>query len=495
MDFLDPHKQRKHRITLYIGYVLMAILVLTGTFILVLAANGYDIDRRTGSVIQNGLLFVGAHPQTAEIYINDQSKGTTDGRYVLEEGQYNIVLRREGYRNWTHDLRLEGSSVERLVYPFLFPASPQTSDVQLYADRPVLASQSPDRRWIVIVQQGNLSSVEVIDANDKNNPSKIVALPAGVLSDSGEARTIEAVEWSTDNRHLLLKHTFGAAAEEYILFDRADPAASQNLTKALGAAYPDLQLRDKKHDLYYSLDAAGVLRAINLADKQAEIVAQGVIGYTPYQADTLLYTSEAGATDEGSVAAHMRRGSDDYILRDLPKSSTYLMDMASFGGDDYVVIGADADSRAYVYKNPLHALARAETRTLRTKAWLKVSEPAMAVSFSANARFIALQGAGWFAVYDIENNRQFRYDTGLKPENGSKARWMDGHRLVVNNQDGKLYIFDFDGTNKQELVPIAPGTRAFFDRDYTALFTVAPSAVVPDRSALTRTELIVELES
>lgn len=488
MDFLDPKKQRKNRMVLMIGYGLMAIIVATGTYLLVQAVNGYGFDRKTGLVIQNGLLFVNSHPEPAQIVLNGEDKGTTDGRFVLREGHYTVELKRDGYRTWKRDFDLDGKSVERLVYPFMFPEKMVSRDAQLYSTAPTMISQSPDRHWILMHHHQNMMSLDITDANAKDNPTQTVTLPDGIFSSLDGTQALAAVEWSTDNRHILLRHTYGESLE-YILFDREDPGASQNLTTALGVAYPNLTLRDKKYDQYYSLAADGTLSAVSLKTKTANVVLTGVINFMPYQADTIVYATATGAPD-GKVLARIQRGNSVYTLRELPKSDVYMLDMAEFSGHDYVVAGASADSRAYVYMDPIDVLKGSKPDTLSAQAWLKVPSGAAAVSFSGNARFIALQGGSSYAVYDIENNRQFRYDSGHMPDVGAKGVWMDGHRIAVAS-GGKLFIFDFDGTNTQELVNMIPGTRVYFDRDYTAMLTMSPSTVVSDKPALIRTELLV----
>src|SRR5690606_12414954 len=106
MDFLDPKKKRSHNIRLYIGYGLMAIALTIATLIVVFAAYGYGIDRKTGDVIQNGLLIVDSHPESAHIFINNEDKGTTDSRLVLPANAYTVELRRDGYLPWKLDINL-----------------------------------------------------------------------------------------------------------------------------------------------------------------------------------------------------------------------------------------------------------------------------------------------------------------------------------------------------------------------------------------------------
>jgi hypothetical protein len=65
---------------------------------------------------------------------------------------------------------------------------------------------------------------------------------------------------------------------------------------------------------------------------------------------------------------------------------------------------------------------------------------------------------------------------------------MDGYRLSVN-VNNTVTVFDYDGTNQTDLVPVQAGYVPFFDRNYEALYTIAPSLTVLNKPALTRTLL------
>lgn len=152
--------------------------------------------------------------------------------------------------------------------------------------------------------------------------------------------------------------------------------------------------------------------------------------------------------------------------------------------------GDDTEQKTYIYKDAFDDLHRTPSIAPQPISVLKVKTPEF-LSFSANARFIAMQGGSEFAVYDAENNDQARYDTKLTLLPGQKANWMDGHRLVLVSS-GKIVVFDFDGTNKQTLNDANPAYQVFFDRDYNAMFSIALANDQHLKPTLVRTELIVK---
>lgn len=489
MDFLDPKKKHAHNVRLYIGYVLMAVALGIGTLVLVFAAYGYDINRKTGDVFQNGLIIVDAHPESATIFIDGVGKGTTDNRLILPAAKYNVELQRNGYRNWSHTVNLEGSSIEQLVYPFMFPSNLVSKPVQEYTSAPSMASESPDRHWLVVQQPNSASSFSVVDLGTAKNPVSTINLPSDTFTPAEGVHSYEAIEWAADNSHLLLKHTH-AGGNEFIMLDRNNPASSINLNKAFASQpFTGVTLRDKKADQLYLFNAtSGGLFQADTKTLATNLILSRVLSYKSYQNNTLLYTSNPAASTK-DVEVRVLQNTQDSLLRTLPVAESYMLDMAQFNGHLYLVSGSPADDHVYIYKDPFSDLNRRPARTPQPFRVLIVPD-AQYMSFSTIVRFVAVQGGSSFAVYDFETNRQFRYDTKLPLVAGQKASWMDGHRLVLNSEN-TINIFDFDGTNLQKLSSSLPAFTPFFNRDYTGMFTLAPVANVLDKINIMRTELKV----
>ncbi len=96
-----------------------------------------------------------------------------------------------------------------------------------------------------------------------------------------------------------------------------------------------------------------------------------------------------------------------------------------------------------------------------------------------------------FEVYDAEYNRLFKYDIAKVFDPGMKVDWMDGHRLIARNQN-KVFIFDYDGINQQDLVTSIVGAPLLFDRDYTVLYGLDASTNTPGKFGLIGSELRLE---
>lgn len=485
MDFLDPKKKRQHTIKLFIGYALIATALFLASILLLFATLGYGINRSTGEVTQNGLLFVDAHPQQATMFINGQERGQTDGRFVLEAGHYTLELKRDGYRPWKRDFTLNGGNIVRLVYPFMFPEKLISTDMMTFNTQPDLVTESPDRRWIVIHDKSNITGFTVIDTADKEFVNATIQIPTSILL--GRSGTMELAEWSTDNRHVLLKHVFDGGYD-YIVIDREDPTQAFNVTQRFGKSYTNVTLRDKKFDKLYLHDATtGELLSAEAKDGSTQAILDKVVAFWPYKDNTLLYTTNTDAPADKSFL-RLKDGQVTYTIKQLARSDAYLLNMAEFDGDTYVVSCATIDGKIYVYKNPVDQLKAIPDKELNPTVLMRLDN-AQYLSFSGNARFVGVQAGSQFAVYDFETEQQYKYDTKVTLPANYKAKWMDGHRLMVVGSDNKMTVFDYDGLNPQTLVTTNNAFVPMFDRDYNRLFTVSPTVADANKQGLIWTDL------
>jgi hypothetical protein len=181
-----------------------------------------------------------------------------------------------------------------------------------------------------------------------------------------------------------------------------------------------------------------------------------------------------------------------YDLHTFNEETNVLLELARFDGAWYVAVVPVKEGRLYIYKDPFDRLKDRGTSALAPFALMKIADPAF-VSFSANTRFVAVQAGSKFAVYDFETNRRFTYTMPGEIPATLKARWMDGHRLVLN-QANKVTVFDFDGTNRQELSALIEGSLPYFDRDYERLYTLSPAKSDATKTALMRTSLKLDVK-
>lgn len=505
MDYLDPKKEARHRILLFVGYILIGVAIVIGTLVLLYQAYGFGIGKN-GTVIQNGLVFFSSQPNPANIYVNNKlNKSQTNTRLTLPSGIYNVRLARDGYRDWQRTIEVEGGDVQHFDYPFLIPSKLTTKKVANYTAAPGLMTQSPDRRWLMVQEPGSMTAFQVYDLKNPTKAPLALNLPSTVLTKAVGSENWRIEEWADDNKHVVLQHDYDGKTE-YVLVDRTDASQALNIDTTLSITPTKLTLLNKKYDQYYWLNAAGELRSATLSDHTPKTVLQNVLAYQPYGSDTLLYATNAGSaanttpknssSSAGKVLIQLKTGDNTYPIRSFAAGGSYLLDLTKYDGTLYVVAGSSKESKTYIYKDPIGQLAKLPHQAVYPIQVLHVDQPNY-LSFSDNAQFIVVERGTQFGVYDVENTKGYNF-TSRQPIDApaTHATWMDGDRLTYVS-GGKLTIFDYDDTNQQTLVPASSAYLPAFAPDFKFVYTLAPStatAAAPGQEVLNQTSLLTSAD-
>ncbi len=480
MDYLDPKQELKQRVTLLIGYVLVAVAIAFAALVLLYQAYGFGFGKN-GSVIQNGLLFFSSQPNPANIYINGKlAANPTNTRLFEPSGIYQVELTRAGYRNWYRRITVDGGSVEHFDYPLLIPNKLITTKINSYAAAPGMMTESLNQKYILIEEPGSLTN---FDLYDLSNPAKPVVtslvLPSNVLTQSvtGGAQSLTFVAWADDNQHVLLKHLYDNKSE-YILLDIADMTQSANLNTTFNVNPPDLSLDNIKYNNYYFFDpSTGVVSTASLSDPSTVTpVLSHVLAFHSYDTNEILYATDQGAKP-GKVLIKLYSPSATYTITSLPVSSgTYLLNMATYNGTLYAAVGSTSGRFVYIYQDPIGQLQSAPGQNLAPSWVLHVNNPNY-LSFSDNAQFIMTENNNNYAVYDIQNSLGYLYTDQTKPLDPPQvhATWMDGDRLIYVS-GGKIDIQDYDNNNQQTLVSASPDYVPAFSSNYKYMFSLSPAA-------------------
>ncbi len=478
MDFLDPRSKKRRTIRLLLGYFLVSVMIVTSSVILVFQAYGFDVDRKTGEVIQNGLVFVDSAPDDATIYLNgNRQKSLSNTRLAIPAGSYELKITKDGYRDWTRNFTLSGGSVERFTYPMLIQQTLVPDEiVSLGNAEPAFVTQSPDRRWALVSKADSFTEFFEYDLNnvDKNTDiprQRSIAFSGDIFTRSDGQRAVELVEWSTDNKHALIKHTYGTGYE-FIILNRDNPTESFNINRLLGRTPTAVTLRDKKFDQWYLHTSEGGILETADSSKNIQLIVRNVASYKSHDSETILYV--LNSTNSKSQQIFIRQNNNSYLLREVGAGEVKL-DIARYDGDWYALVASDTDKVNYIYKDPVSFLEQNVDRKPVPVSILRASTGTFDwVSFSQNTRFMVAQSGQHFEVYDAEYSETYRYNIKAPIDTATEAKWMDGHRILLRS-DNNVTIFDFDGSNLQSLIPSLPGQPVYFDRDYTVMYTVNSS--------------------
>lgn len=468
MDFLDPQYKKRHSIILIVGQGLVGLAVVIAAVLLVLKAYGFDVDRKTGKVVQNGLVYVDSAPDKADILINGKPhQDETNTRFTLPAGMYSVELNKSDYRTWKKQFELEGSSVERFTYPMLIPKDLKSKSIDTSANIGYLYSQSPDRKWMVASDSPDLTTMKEYNLSDLTNTQtpkiRTFAIPAGVLEKSPTSK-FEVVDWSNNNASFLVRHTFDGKIE-YALLNRDEPTKSFNL-KSVGYSTGEVLLLDKSAEKFLIHNKVdGALNMIDVKAKKNTSLLTGVLSYKSHGDNKIIY-SHLSPSDKTKARITLIDGDKSYDVKDIPLSENIPLDIASFQDKWYIAIGSDKEGKTYLYENFVDKYKHDPLGKVGPIRVLKnnITSP-LKIGFSKNVRFIASFSGDDVSVYDIEDKRSYRYKLNMQFPVGDYPLWMDGHRLSVSSA-GSAVVVEFDGANAQTLTTASSNKNIFFDRDY-----------------------------
>lgn len=498
MDFLDPKKESRNHVALLLSYALVAIAVVTASVVLLYQTDGYCLDN-SGEVDRCGLVFLSSQPAGSTISVNGEVvRGRTNTKLNLHSGIYDIELTQTGYRSWSRNVEVVGGDVQRFDYPFLFPTNLNTTKVASFTGGLSLASQSPNKRWILAADTTQPGLFKLYDIKNPAKPSPSdETLPSDIYTPGDGAQSWSAVGWADDNRRLLISHTYtsgGVAGQEYILFDRQDIATSQNLTKSLSLTSADqLTLFNEKSDKYYVYNTENkTLKTASISGSApTELQLKDVITFKTYSDNTILYvtgTPPSGKVTEGMVSVILQQDNRSQVIRQLPNSApTYLLDITQYSGDWYVALAAGNDKGIRVYKNPFDQKLATPASLPTPIRFLKVANPTH-VSFSSTAQYILAENGQSCAVYDAEYDDSYIYTAPALDAPQTHLSWMDGNRLY-SVSGGKAVVADYDAKNPQTLQAADSRFELFFSSDYKYVFSIAPAVTGVD---ITSTSLRVQ---
>lgn len=486
MDYLDPNKKKAKRRQLLIMYVLLGIAISIATVVFVYNVNGYSIDRETGEVVQNGLLYIDTKPESAEITMNgEKQRGRTDARLVVAEGTYDIQLDRDGYHPWRRSVILEGGSLRRLTYARLIPKQIDTEATLTFDARPTLITQSIDKRWVALNFEGSPLKFSIFDTERPEAGVFSLQLPVDFLT-TKEQGAWKVVDWADDHKTFLAEYRT-ASSVEFALINREDGTKARNISKLYPSiAVTEVMLRSRKNDeVYLFSQSTGIVQRARLDAGSVDQVLSGVIDYKPYGDDAFVYITSLGASQD-KVKAFLRTGNEEYELKELTQSPTYLLDISKLGNAFIVGIGSPSENRVIVYNDPIDALNKNTSSKLPVPTTVLRMDSPTELRISADSSVIMARHGVNIATHEFEADRSYSYELAEALTDSVETEWVDGQHLLYQTTLGSLRMVDFDGSNNFTLVSKSVLPLGKFNRSTEELYSITQPAEGSAQYLLTR---------
>jgi len=104
------------------------LVFIVSLIALIALSRGYRLNFSNKSIESTGILVASSYPTGAKIYVNGVLKDATNANIILNPGQYNIEIKKEGYSVWKKQLNIKGEVVTK-ADALLFPQNPSLAPV------------------------------------------------------------------------------------------------------------------------------------------------------------------------------------------------------------------------------------------------------------------------------------------------------------------------------------------------------------------------------
>lgn len=462
MHRVNPRHRRAAILRALAYSVTLSLSVIT-TIILLLAALGYRLDGGS-KIVLSGLLLVDSKPEDAQVYINNQLKDeAVPSRFVLEAGNYNLQLRRNGYHSWQKQIKLVGSDVEQVNYPLLVPQKLTARNlVQLPATTTV--SQSLDRKRLLLAATGE-PQLQLIDLSPTEPKITALPLPEAFSREAGKIGSVVVVEWALNNKQVLLNHTLASGSTELLSLDVTNPDRAINITKL----YPEQPISDvhfvgNKTNQIYGL-VGGSLQRMNLEEREASQILATVRSYVPFGDETIAFSRLSN--DQKTVESGVWRSNRLVVVdRVAISDSTDILQYGSYDDHEYLAVSRSDSQKIILYRDVFDVPLLSYHSPFISLAF---SQP-QKLDFSSSGQFLLVQNSTAGLSYNFEALVTHKFSFNFTPSRHLK--WIDGEHLLALTADNAGFLLDFDGTNQMPLLSVPSGDTLYFSNNYRHLYRI-----------------------
>jgi hypothetical protein len=240
--------------------------------------------------------------------------------------------------------------------------------------------------------------MKTIDLESETFVVQDIKFPVDLVASNSLKGTWEILEWADDNKFILTKYTTEKGIE-YLLINRDKPLESVNVTTTLkDIPFTEVSLRNQKSDLLFVYnEKLKTLSKVRADGTNLVLYAENVEAYTSFGED-VLYVSNM-PEDKTKALAKLKRGNEEFPLRELQRSEEYLLDLSKLGGAFVAGVTSKEEDRTFVYYDPIKSFEQDNAPKYPVlSAVLRIADPEE-LRISQNSSAITVRGGQRFATH------------------------------------------------------------------------------------------------
>lgn len=479
--------KRKLRAHLVFVYSLMIIAIVCTVAVLILVIQGYRYNRYDGKIEQGGLVQFDSRPSGATVStdgINLTNK--TASKITLSSGQHTVMIARDGYGSWTHNLTVKPGSVTWLNYALLYPNNPEQTAVAAYGNVTSVLPSRDNKRMAVVTDTAGVIQLTSLDTAAHLTEKITIAAESYTTPAEGEHAEFTLLSWDKDNKYVLVRYMHGDTVE--YLSVKVDDGTTRNLTKGLGVDIASAVYSPSDSNIVYILTKTHELRSANLSEQTLSgILAANVGSFSITERNTLLYATLPDEKGARTISYLTSGASKTKVLKSylLDASAALSAVNGNYYGDHYVVI--NHGDMVEILRGDLPNSGETTTVTMAVVGSMELPGGAAKIGFTSGAdRIVYAQRDATVVTYDLELDRSARVTLAAPTVRG--IDWIDGYHIGTTAGGSAVYS-DYDGTNSVSIATTAadlPIVLASGDK-YLYYFTTVDGSTSLMRAKMTAT--------
>jgi len=399
----------------------LTIIVVFGlSYFFLLYARGFRFDSQKAKIVPSGLLIVRSNPEGAQIFINQELKGTSNTNFNLVPNTYDLTVKKEGFTTWQKRVTVKKEEVTE-VDAHLFKLVPSLSPVTFNSALNPIASDNSARIAFAVpaTSQNRTEDKEGLWVLENIN------LPLGFSRDPKRITNSDLKDsnwiWSPTGREILLITPKGK-----FLLDATTYTPQEKRVNI--AAKVDETLKEWQIEREKMLNS----KLKSLPEKMTDFLSNYAtnINFSPDETK-ILYTAKADFNLPDELIKPVPGASTQKQERTLKKGQTYVYDIK----DDRNFFIAPQDDNLQVGNQPLLDEKENPRQVSQKLIW-----------FSTSRHIIwAKEGKIIIADYDGTNQQEVYNGSYLAPAAFATAatdRILILTNLGADSQEANLYYLN-----------------------------------------------------
>lgn len=472
----QPSKRRllAQRILVYTAMTFMTIgLVAVAIFVIL----GYQFNRHDGRIEQGGLVQFESRPAGATIAIDGAELGSqTSSKTTLSAGRHDIKIERAGYKSWQKTINVVPGTVLWLNYVRLIPAELTVNKVAGFKTISSTVA-SEDNKWMALKEDPAIPAIRLADVSGDEVKLSDITIPDGSYTHSsvGKGTSFSIEKWDPDNKFLLVKHIYDDTKIEWLVVNPGSPLDTKNVTTLLGINAAKLEFSQQNSAILYGL-IDGTLRRIDLsaATLSGPLVAN-VGDFAMFESRLSFVTLPDQTTKARSVGYYDEGAAKPRIVKSYNDDGTPLLhaEAGKYFNENYLVV--TYGHTITLFKGNLPRSDAADASSMQVNKTFTAPGDTRFLSIKTKGRFVMMQQADTYSMYDNELQKLTTTPIQGTSELSKELGWIDNY-TPWSDRGGTIRLYEFDGANQQDIMPVTPGFSAALSPNGKYLYGIDKAA-------------------